>query len=101
MDSAHLHHLLVEARASAHELLDITRPVVLSPGHLHDIAQAMLNLTDACQHLHGWGMAWMGAAARQRSGDVHECAAQTRNRAHTRRVRARVGHTPRTVFSLL
>ena len=71
MDSAHLHLLLVEARASAHELLDITRPITLSPGHLHELARAMLNLTAACEGLHRWGLGLLVAAARQRPGDVH------------------------------
>ena len=65
MDSAHLHLLLVEARASAHELLDITRPITLSPGHLHELARALLNLTAACEGLHHWGLTWMVAAARR------------------------------------
>jgi hypothetical protein len=71
MDSAHLHLLLVEARASAHELLDITRPITLSPGHLHELARAMLNLTTACEGLQRWGLGLLVAAARQRPGDVH------------------------------
>ena len=72
MDSAQLHVLLAEARASAHELLDVRGPITVSPGHLHDIARAMLNLTDACEGLHHWGLRWMVAAARHRPpGDVH------------------------------
>jgi hypothetical protein len=72
MDSATLHILLVEAKATAEELLDITGPVMLSPGHVHELARAMLNLTDACQDLHGWGLAWMVQAARQQGpGERH------------------------------
>jgi hypothetical protein len=72
MNSTTLHLLLVEAKATAEELLDITGPVMLSPGHVHELAQAMLNLTDACQDLHRQRLAWMVAAARQqRQGERH------------------------------
>jgi hypothetical protein len=71
MDSATLHLLLAEAQAAADELMDITKPVVISPGHLHSLAQCLLDLTTTCQGLHAWGLAWMVAAARQRPGDVH------------------------------
>ena len=42
------------------------------PGHLHSLAQSLIDLTTACEGLHRWGTAWMVAAARQRPpGDVH------------------------------
>ena len=71
MDSAHLHLLLTEARAAARELRDIRRPIVVSPGHLHRLAQCITDLTDTCQHLHRWGLRLLVEAARQRPGDVH------------------------------
>jgi hypothetical protein len=72
MDSVALHLLLVEARAAASELLDIQRPITLSPGALHDLAHSMLRLVDTCQHLHGWGLGLLVEAARHRPpGDVH------------------------------
>jgi hypothetical protein len=71
MQSAHLHLLLTEARAAARELRDIQRPIVLSPGHLHSLAQCITDLTDTCQHLHRQSLRWMVAAARQTPpGDV-------------------------------
>ena len=69
MDSAHLAVLLTEARTAAQELRDIRRPVVLSPGHLHSLAQVLVDLTDTCQHLHHQSLVWMVAAARQTRGD--------------------------------
>jgi hypothetical protein len=75
-------------------LRDIRKPIVLSPGHLHSLAQCLLDLTDTCQHLHRWGLRWMVQAARQRPGDVHERAVQTRKHANSRLARAHVGHTP-------
>ena len=50
---------------------DIRKPIVLSPGHLHSLAQCLLDLTDTCQHLHRWGLRLLVEAARQRPGDVH------------------------------
>jgi hypothetical protein len=71
MDTAHLHLLLTEARSAAQELRDIRRPIVLSPGHLHSLAQCLTDLTNTCQYLHRWGLHWMVAAARQTPpGDV-------------------------------
>ena len=70
MDSSTLQVLLTEARSAAQELRDITRPIVLSPGHLHSLAQCLLDLTAACEGLHRWGLRWMVQAARQRPGDV-------------------------------
>jgi hypothetical protein len=75
-------------------LLDVAGPITLSPGHLHELARAMLNLTAACEGLHRWGLGLLVAAARQRPGDVHERAAQTRKRANSRLALACVGHTP-------
>jgi hypothetical protein len=65
MDAARLTILLTEARSAAQELRDIRKPIVLSPGHLHSLAQCLLDLTDTCQGLHAWGLRWMVAAARQ------------------------------------
>jgi hypothetical protein len=65
MDTARLHLLLTEARAAAQELRDIRRPIVVSPGHLHSLAQCLTDLTDTCQHLHRWGLHWRVVAARQ------------------------------------
>jgi hypothetical protein len=65
MDSATLHLLLTEAKATAAELYDVRKPIVLSPGALHTIAESLLNLTDACEGLHHWGLSWMIAAARR------------------------------------
>jgi hypothetical protein len=52
MDYALLAVLLTEARSAAQELRDIRKPIMLSPGHLHSLAQCLLDLTDTCQHLH-------------------------------------------------
>jgi hypothetical protein len=71
VNSARLHVLLAEARSAAQELRDIKRAIVISPGHLHRLAQCITDLTDTCQHLHHWGLVWMVAAARQRPGDVY------------------------------
>jgi hypothetical protein len=71
MDSATLHLLLAEARGAAEDLMDIQRPIVVSPGLMHNLAHCLLDLTTTCQGLHAWGLAWMVAAARQRPGDVH------------------------------
>jgi hypothetical protein len=71
MDSAHLHLLLTEARSAAQELRDIQRPIVLSPGHLHSLAQCLLDLTAACEGLHRWGLGLLVEAARRRACDVH------------------------------
>ena len=79
---------------AARELLDVAGPITLSPGHLHELARAMLNLTAACEGLHRWGLGLLVAAARQRPGDVHELAAQTRKRANSRLARVCMGHTP-------
>jgi len=71
MDSAHLHRLLLEAHTSARELLDIRRPITLSPGHLHALVQVLLNLTDTCRSLHTRNLALLvQAAARRERGDV-------------------------------
>jgi hypothetical protein len=51
-------------------LRDIRKPIVLSPGHLHSLAQCITDLTDTCQHLHRWGLGLLVAAARQRPGDA-------------------------------
>jgi len=72
MDTAHLHLLLTEARRAAQELRDIRRPILVSPGHLHRLAQCLLDLTAACEGLHRWGLGLLVAAARHRPpGDVH------------------------------
>jgi hypothetical protein len=71
VDSAQLHLLLVEAKTAAQELRDIRRPVVVSPGTLHSLAQCLMDLTETCQHLHRWGLGLLVEAARQRPGDVH------------------------------
>ena len=72
MDFAQVHLLILEAKSMATELYDIQRPIVVSPGHLHSLAQSLIDLTTACEGLHRWGTAWMVAAARQRPpGDVH------------------------------
>jgi hypothetical protein len=63
LDNVALRVLITEARASAHELLDVQGPITLSPGHLHELARAMLHLTEACEGLHRWGLRWMVAAA--------------------------------------
>ena len=72
MDSARLTILLTEAKSAAQELRDIRRPIMLSPGHLHSLAQCLLDLTDTCQHLHQQRLYWLiAAAARQRHpGDL-------------------------------
>ena len=57
MDSATLHLLLAEAQAAADDLMDITKPVVVSPGHLHSLAQCLLDLATTCRGLHAWGLA--------------------------------------------
>ena len=66
MDTARLHLLLTEARAAAQELRDIRRPIVLSPGHLHSLAQCITDLTDTCQGLHRWGLGLLVQAAARR-----------------------------------
>jgi hypothetical protein len=71
MDSANLVVLLTEARAAAQELRDIQRPILLSPGHLHSLAQCLVDLTDTCQHLHRWGLGLLVEVARRRACDVH------------------------------
>jgi hypothetical protein len=70
MNTAQLHLLLTEARSAAQELRDIRQPIVLSPGHLHSLAQCITGLADTCQRLHHWGLGLMVEAARQRPGDV-------------------------------
>ena len=70
MDTARLHVLLAEAQAAAQELRDIRRPIVVSPGHLHRLAQCLTDLTETCQHLHRWGLGMLVEAAHQRPGDV-------------------------------
>jgi len=71
MDTARLHVLLSEARSAAQELRDIRRPIIVSPGHLHRLAQCITDLTDTCQHLHRWGLGLLVTAARHRPpGDV-------------------------------
>ena len=71
MNSAALEVLLLEAKVTAAELLDVAGPITLSPGALHELARSMLNLVDACQGLHSWGLGLLVEAARQRPGDVH------------------------------
>jgi len=68
MDSAHLHLLLVEARATAGELLDVAGPLTFSPRDLQALAQSLLRLVDTCEGLHHWGLSWMVAAARREQG---------------------------------
>ena len=76
MNSAALEVLLTEAKASAAELLDVQRPLLISPGHLHALARSMLNLVDACQGLHRWGLGLLvEAAARARRRAVIPCHA--------------------------
>jgi len=71
MNSAALEVLLTEAKTSAAELLDVQRPLLISPGHLHALARSMLDLVDACQGLHRWGLGLLvEAAARREPGDV-------------------------------
>ena len=71
MDSAHLHLLLTEARGAAEDLMDITKPVVVSPGLMHNLAHCLSDLATTCQHLHQQSLRWMIAAARQTPpGDV-------------------------------
>jgi hypothetical protein len=65
MDSATLHVLLTEAQAAAAELLDVQRPLLLMPAHLHSLAQCLLDLAGACEQLHGQSLRWMGVAARR------------------------------------
>jgi len=72
MDSAHLHLLLTEAKAAAAELYDIQRPMLVSPGTLHSLAQSLIDLTTACEGLHQWGLGLMVQATRpQGSREVH------------------------------
>jgi len=73
MELTHVQLLLLEARSTASELLDIQRPIVLSPGALHSLAQSLIDLTTACEELHAWGLAWMiqAAARQQPPGEVH------------------------------
>ena len=71
MDTTALELLLTEAKASAAELLDVRRPLLISPGHLHALARAMTNLIDTCRHLHTRNIALLVQAAAQRErGDV-------------------------------
>jgi hypothetical protein len=71
MDSSTLQVLLTEARSAAQELRDIRKPIILSPGLLHSLAQVLVDLTDTCQHLHRQRLRWMVAAVRQTPpGDV-------------------------------
>jgi hypothetical protein len=71
MDFAQVQLLLVEAKSAAQELYDIQRPIVVSPGTLHSLAQSLIDLTTACERLQRWGTAWMVAAARRGdSGEV-------------------------------
>jgi hypothetical protein len=65
MDAATLHILLVEARAAAWELSECQRPVTLMPAHLWSLARCLLDLTGACEQLHGQSLRWMVAAARR------------------------------------
>jgi hypothetical protein len=66
MDLTQVHLLLVEARSAAQELYDIQRPIVVSPGTLHSLAQSLIDLTTACEGLHSWGLVWMLQAAARR-----------------------------------
>jgi hypothetical protein len=72
MDSAHLHLLLVEARSTAGELLDVTGPITFSPRDVQALAHSLLRLVDTCQHLHSWGLALLvqAAARREPPGEV-------------------------------
>ena len=71
MDSVNLAVLLTEARAAADDLMDIQRPIVVSPGLMHALAHTVLDLLTTCQHLHSQSLRWMVAAARQTPpGDV-------------------------------
>jgi hypothetical protein len=71
MDSATLHVLFAEARGVAEDLMDITKPIVVSPGLMHSLAHCLLDLTTTCQYLHRQNLRWMVAAARQTPpGDV-------------------------------
>jgi hypothetical protein len=65
MDSAHLHLLLVEAKAAAAELVDARHPLLLMPVHLQSLGQCLLDLAGACEQLHGQSLRWMVAAARR------------------------------------
>jgi hypothetical protein len=72
MDSATLHVLLAEARGAAEDLMDVQKPMIVSPGLMHALAHCLLDLTTTCQHLHRQSLHWMAAAARHRPpGDVH------------------------------
>jgi hypothetical protein len=71
LDSATLHLLLAEARGAAEDLMDIQKPILVSPGLMHNLAHCVLDLVTTCQHLHSQSLHWMVAAARQRPGDVH------------------------------
>jgi hypothetical protein len=65
MNSATLHLLLAEARGAAEDLMDIQRPIVVSPGLMHNLAHCLLDLMSTCQHLHHQNLRWMVAAARR------------------------------------
>jgi hypothetical protein len=65
MDSATLYVLLAEARGAAADLMDVTRPIVVSPGLMHALAHCLLDLSTTCQHLHTQSLRWMVAAARR------------------------------------
>ena len=64
MDSTHLQLLLVEAKATARELLDVAGPITLSPGAVHDLAYSLLRLVAVCQGLHQWGLGLLVQATR-------------------------------------
>jgi len=64
--------LLVEARSAATELYDIQRPMLVSPGTLHRLAQSLIDLTTACEGLQRWGLGLLVQATRpQEHHDVH------------------------------
>jgi hypothetical protein len=65
MNSAALERLLAEAKASVAELWDVQRPLLISPGHLHELARARTNLIETCQQLHTRNIALLVAAARR------------------------------------
>jgi hypothetical protein len=65
MDNVHLHVLVVEARSAASELHDITKATLVSPGHLHALADVMLALVDTCQQLYARNLALVVQACRQ------------------------------------